>query len=381
MAIHKLGDISETKLARLLQQPGRHADGGGLYLQVAAAGQGSWMSRVGECWKSAGPADETSVEAARELHRVRKAQYKGTAAIVSAPFPATPAPMPAPIVPDNRARFAAVLETYLALNAPQWKASNRDHNSAKYHQLLETPLATLWVDAITSEDIVTAFKPMSLGVAESHRMRIKLMLDYAAAKGLRDKLIPNPASKDILKHLIPNAPKSKPHPAMPSEMVPALMVSLAADGSPAARALAFQILTAARPGEVRGADWSEIEGNVWTVPAERMKESVEHTVPLSSVALALLGPRGSGRIFAGLAERALDTKLKAHKPEGVKGSVHGFRACFSGDWAAKAGYSLELRERALAHKVGGDVISRYNRDTLLAQRAEMMQAWADFVAR
>ena len=48
------------------------------------------------------------------------------------------------------------------------------------------------------------------------------------------------------------------------------------------------------------------------------------------------------------------------------------------DWAAKAGYSLELRERALAHKVGGDVISRYNRDTLLAQRAEMMTAYADY---
>jgi integrase len=218
---------------------------------------------------------------------------------------------------------------------------------------------------------------MSLGVAESHRMRVKLILDYAAAKGLRDKLIPNPASKDILKHLIPDAPKSKPHAAMKSEDVPAFFAKLVADGSPAARALAFLILTAGRTAEVRGADWSEIRGNIFTVPASRMKENIEHSTPLSAAALKLLGKPSTGLIFGKLSDRSINDKFKASGGEGY--TVHGFRACFSGDWAAKAGYSLELRDRALAHKVGGDVTSRYNRDTLLAQRAEMMLAWSAFI--
>lgn len=86
-----------------------------------------------------------------------------------------------------------------------------------------------------------------------------------------------------------------------------------------------------------------------------------------------LRPR-TGRVFAGLTEHSLDKKLKASGGNGY--TVHGMRSTFSGDWAAKAGYSLELRDRALAHKVGNDVSGRYNRDTLLEQRREMMQAGA-----
>jgi hypothetical protein len=58
--------------------------------------------------------------------------------------------------------------------------------------------------------------------------------------------------------------------------------------------------------------------------------------------------------------------------------VHGFRATFSGDWAAKAGYSLELRERALHHVVGDSSLVAYNRDELVEQRRPMMAAWAKF---
>jgi integrase len=144
------------------------------------------------------------------------------------------------------------------------------------------------------------------------------------------------------------SPKSTPHAAMPSEKVPGLMVDLDTDGSPAARALAFLILTAARTAEASGADWSEINGSLWTVPSTRMKEGIEHAVPLSPAAIALLGPaKKSGLIFGKLTSNALRDVLKANG--GGNYTPHGFRACFSGDWAAKAGYSLELRDRALAH--------------------------------
>jgi integrase len=58
--------------------------------------------------------------------------------------------------------------------------------------------------------------------------------------------------------------------------------------------------------------------------------------------------------------------------------VHGFRSTFSGDWAAKAGYALELRERALHHVVGDTVAQAYNRDELVEMRRPMMTAWVKF---
>jgi integrase len=377
-AINPLSKAQFEKAITGLDQ--KLAVGNGLYYH-ARGGSSLWVLqyREGQSFRarSLGSYPELSLYAARQAReafavarRTGRIERRGLAVI------ATAAPASEPVT-VKRQRFADVLDGYLAVNAPGWKDTNRDNHVEKYRCLLATPLASLWINEITTADIETAFKPMTPGVAESHRMRVKLILDYAAAKGLRDKLIPNPAAKDILKHLIASAPKSKPHAAMPSEKVPALIAALVADGSPAARALAFLILTAARTGEVRGARWEEIKGNVWTVPASRMKELVEHSVPLSPAALALLGePKASGPIFPGLAERAINTKLKATGGNGF--TVHGFRACFSGDWAAKAGYSLELRDRALAHKVGGDVTSRYNRDTLLDQRRELMSAWSKF---
>jgi integrase len=274
----------------------------------------------------------------------------------------------------KRQRFAEVLESYLALNAPQWKG---DKQERRYRLLLKTKLGAMWVDEITTADVETTLKPMTLATADKNRMMIKLVLDYASAKDFRDRSIPNPAAVEIMRHLIPAPRKAKSHEAMPSEKVPALFAELVADGSPAARALAFLILTAARTAEARDADWSEIRGNVWIIPGERMKEGVEHRVPLTKPALALLGkPQKSGRIFGKLGHRALDNKFKANGGNGY--TTHGFRATFSGDWAAKEGYSLELRDRALAHKVGNDVSGRYNRDTLLEQRRRMMTAWSRF---
>jgi len=356
-------------------------DGGSLYLWVRG-GSALWLYhyREGRAMRtrSLGSYPDLSPNAARKARNQFAAtrqrhpiERRGLAVRATS----EPARVPERAV-SKRQRFAETLESYLAQNAPQWKG---DKQEKRYRLLLKTPLAPRYVDEITTADVEATLKPMTLASADKNRMMIKLVLDYASAKSLRDRNTPNPAAVEIMRHLIPAPKKAKSFEAMPSEKVPALFADLVADGSPAARSLAFLILTAARTAEARNADWSEIKGNVWTIPAERMKEGVEHQVPLTKAALALLGPRKSGRIFGKLGHAALDNKFKATGGNGY--TVHGFRACFSGDWAAKEGYSLELRDRALAHKVGGDVTGRYNRDTLLEQRRGMMQAWSKFCTR
>jgi integrase len=368
MAIHKLGE--KPKIEKIIREPGKHSDGGGLYLQVAAPGQGSWVVRFGERWKSLGPVDEIGTDAARALHAAMKAEKRAG----RDPFREVEAKRAAEEAAEAaRTPFADVVEGYLTLHAPRWKGGEAGHEAGQYRRTLAGPLSALGADAIGKDHVKKHLEQFPPARADKVRIRIMQVLDYAVANGLRPDG-ENPARKEIMKHLVPSAPKSTPHAAMALADVPALMADLVADGSPAARSLAFLILTAARTAEARDADWSEIKGNVWTVPASRMKEGAEHSVPLSDAALALLGPaKKSGRIFGDLAHDALIDELKARSDV----TVHGFRSAFNG-WAVKAKYPKSLWGRALAHAVGNKTDQAYDRETLIEERRPMMLHWSEF---
>jgi integrase len=99
-------------------------------------------------------------------------------------------------------------------------------------------------------------------------------------KGNLDAVLAQPGKIARVKH----------HAALPIQELPAFFARLRQQSGMAARALEFLILTAARSGEVRGANWMELDNDagVWTVPPERMKAGREHRVPLSSQARDLL---------------------------------------------------------------------------------------------
>jgi integrase len=268
------------------------------------------------------------------------------------------------------------------VNAPTWKADSSEPR--KYRHLKTGALGKLWADEIDQQHVETEFQDRwghALASADKYRMRIMQLISYAVAKGLRSDG-PNPARKEVIKHLVPNAPKSKPHKAMKSADVPAFFAELIADGSNEARALAFLILTITRTAEARDADWSEFDTKqkLWIIPGERMKEGVEHRIPLSPAALKLLGkPKKAGRVFGDLPHDALIEKLTELRPDDGY-TVHGMRTAFRGDWALKAGYPVELREMALAHSVGDAVIQAYSLPPaeLYTVRIPMTQAWNDF---
>jgi integrase len=164
------------------------------------------------------------------------------------------------------------------------------------------------------------------------------------------------------------------------------MAALRAAPGIAARALEFAILTACRTAEVRGALWDEIEGDVWVIPAKRMKAGKEHKVPLCDRALSILAelPRESGMVFPsvrarkGLGNHALLRVLERLGYDGV--TTHGFRATFR-TWAAeRTGFEREVAEMALAHTIPNAVERSYKRTTLFDRRRLMMQMWSDFCA-
>jgi integrase len=159
----------------------------------------------------------------------------------------------------------------------------------------------------------------------------------------------------------------------------------------AARALEFAILTAARTGEAIGARWSEInlDGAVWTNPAERMKARRDHRVPLSEAAMALLRklPRDpeSDFVFISpmakgepLSNMALLATLK--RMDRTDLTAHGFRSTFR-DWAAETtAYPDAVVEMALAHAIGNAVEAAYRRGDLFEKRKRLMADWASYCA-
>ena len=236
------------------------------------------------------------------------------------------------------------------------------------------------------------------------RDRIKLVLSWAKAHGLRDG--ENPAEwRGHLEHALaaPAKVTSRGHqPALPVSAIGAFMVRLHREQTDlAARALEFAILTAARDGEVRGATWAEInlDAGVWTIPADRMKAGRAHRVPLSPAAVKLLKslPRivGNAHLFPGasklgrLSENTLNEVIKRlHEREAVPSDalgrpavVHGMRSTFRNWGRERTDFRPELLELALAHTVGNAVERAYARDDGLEQRRTIMVAWAEFVSK
>jgi integrase len=178
-----------------------------------------------------------------------------------------------------------------------------------------------------------------------------------------------------------------PHPALAFAAAPAFLDVLRAQPGIAARCLEFTILTAARTGESIGAKWSELDGTLWTVPAERMKGEEEHRVHLSERAQAILSEMrslGSPFVFPSIMDKtrplsnmAMLALLRRMKRDGI--TVHGFRATFS-TWANEtAAARPDVIEACLVHREGDKIRAAYNRAQFAGERRKLLEAWAAYL--
>ena len=155
-------------------------------------------------------------------------------------------------------------------------------------------------------------------------------------------------------------------------------------------ALLFSILTFARPGEIRAAEWAEIKEDVWDIPAEKMKMRRRHLVPLSSQAQEVLtelrGYTGGGRwLFpsprnngACMSENGVRTALRAMGYTREQITPHGFRAMAS-TILHEQGFNPLIIERQLAHVQGNTVARAYNHAEYLEERRALMKFWGDWL--
>jgi integrase len=148
-----------------------------------------------------------------------------------------------------------------------------------------------------------------------------------------------------------------------------------------------------RPGELRKAEWSEIDLDKaeWNIPAERMKMREPHLVPLSTQAVQLLRElhalTGSGRyVFPGartddrpMSDNAVLAALRRMGFARDEMSGHGFRAMARTILDEVLGVRPDFIEHQLAHAVRDPNGRAYNRTAHLAERRKMMQLWSDYL--
>jgi integrase len=149
-----------------------------------------------------------------------------------------------------------------------------------------------------------------------------------------------------------------------------------------------------RPGELRKAEWSEVElGNgEWRIPAHKMKLPEPHIVPLAFQAITILSEleplTGSGiYVFPSLrspdrpmSENALTAALRRMGYTGDEMTCHGFRSLASTQMNEQ-GFEPDWIETQLAHAERDDVRAAYSYANYLPQRRKMMQSWANFLDR
>ena len=123
----------------------------------------------------------------------------------------------------------------------------------------------------------------------------------------------------------------------------------------------------------------------WTIPASRMKAGREFTVPLSTGALQVLERArkesgGSRLVFPSRTGRRLPATapLRVLRRAGVASTLHGFRSS-ARSWMAESSVPAEVAETCLAHVPRSQVVQAYQRSDLLKRRAEVLQAWSDYI--
>lgn len=380
---HPIKALNSARVAAL-KAPGRHADGGGLYLVVDPSGAKRWLLRVVVKGHrrdiGLGGISTTSLAKARELAVL----YRGMARSGGDPLA---------MRREGRRIIPTFEEAARAVHAQHKEGWRNPKHRAQWITTLETYVFTRIgsksVDEIETRDVLAVLSPIwrtKPETARRVRQRISTVLDWAKAAGHR--IGDNPV-QGVTKGL-PNHSERKGHyAALPYEDVGDFIRKLGAGDSGEIVRLAFEftILTAARTGETLGAKWGEIDltTGVWTVPAGRMKAQREHRVPLSSRCIEILQRArelgGEGYVFPGrAADRPLSSMalLMAIRRLGVKATVHGFRSAFR-DWASEqTNFSRDTCEAALAHTIENKVEAAYRRGDLLEKRRELMAAWTTF---
>jgi integrase len=291
--------------------------------------------------------------------------------------------------------FAKAAETFIAARQARWSETHRRDIRRIFEKELLPALGRIEMTAITKRDLKAVIDRI---VARSALTFVRDVLAYYGIvvrhyNSYSD--IPVFDHSVALRTYLPTQPREKHHAALPANRLEEFIERLRySKSAPQIRiALEILMLTMVRTTELRGATWQEFDTAkaIWTIPAERMKNGLEHKVPLSRRVMVLLAELyrlngGAGFLLINERDRhkmiSENTFLYSMYQLGYRGiaTPHGFRSLAS-TVLNEEGFHQDAIERQLAHAEGNKVRAAYNRSDYWDERVRMVQWWADYVAQ
>ena len=381
--------------------PGRYSDGtAGLHLLVKESGSKSWVQRITIGGKrkdiGLGGSPAVTLQQARNMALTNEERRRNGQDLVSMRAGQREAALKPEGKPNvsTKPTFAELAAPYYRRHETSWSV----HHSRMVRGILTNhglpAMGNKPIDTITRKDVISLLEPLledRPAMAQKVRAVISGVLGDAEAKDLIEINHAGP----VIDRLMRGAGRVKKHQrSLPYDRVADALAAIDVSNTwPIIKlAMRFLALTAARPGEVRFAEWSEIdfEERLWVVPAEKMKSRREHKQPLSDAAMAVLAEArewdtGHGWIFpslnlGGVQPLGKDTLTHTLNGLSIPATGHGFRSSFR-TWVQDESHAeTEVGEAALAHSYGSQTVRSYARGTMLDKRRDLLQEWADYLA-
>ncbi|MGH8296438.1 MAG: tyrosine-type recombinase/integrase [Steroidobacteraceae bacterium] len=287
--------------------------------------------------------------------------------------------------------FAAIAQEWL--DKQNFESATLEKARWTLDSLINPYIGTTPIKALTPPAVLEVLRKLEArgkhDTAHRTRQRISQVVRYAIATGRCE----SDPTRDLRGALTPVEVTSRAAVTEPGKVGELLRAidGYQGDASTCA-ALKLAPLMFVRPGELRGAEWSEfgLEAAEWRIPGERMKMGDTHIVPLSTQALEILRAlrplTGSAKyLFPSLrtrdrpiSENTLNAALRRMGFTQDEMTAHGFRAMAS-TLLDEQGFPPDVIELQLAHQERNRVRAAYNRAQRLAERRQMMQAWADYL--
>ena len=297
--------------------------------------------------------------------------------------------------------FEAVAREWFTKMLPTWSPDHADKIIKRFERDVFPWIGGKPVADLNAPEVLSTIRRIEargrLETAHRALQSCGQVFRYAVATGRAER---DPTG-DLRGALPPTREKHMPAITDPAEVAALLRAIDAFRGTLIVKsALQLSPLVFVRPGELRQAEWAEIdlEKGEWNIPAERMKGwkrkgvTTPHLVPLAPQAVAILQGlhplTGRGRhVFAGrdpkkcMSNAAVNAALRRMGYESkTEMTGHGFRAMARTILHEELGVDREVIEHQLAHAVPDALGTAYNRTKFIKDRRAMMQRWADYLA-
>ena len=364
-------------------------DGQGLYIEVAPSGGKWWRLKYRILGKekrlSLGVYPEVSLKDAREKRdQARRSLSEGADPIEARKLQS---------IADGTS-FEAVAREWFIKFAPGWSESHANRILRRLENDVFPWLGSRSIDQIDPPELLKVARRIeSRGALETAHRAIRncgQVFRYAVATGRAER---DPTT-DLSGALPPARSRHYPTITDPEAISDLLRAIGGYQGSPITRAaLRIAPLVFVRPGELRHAEWPDInlKSAEWRIPPEKMKHRRIHLVPLSRQAITILKElqllTGHGQyLFPGrrsprrpMSENTINAALRNLGYDKNQMTGHGFRSMASTLLNEQGCWHPDAIERQLAHVEGNSVRAAYNYAEHLEERRRMMQWWADYL--